>query len=183
MYDSPDETLIEATLAGQDRAYEVLVQRYQDMVARFVFRIVPAAQDREEVCQDVFFKAYTRLGSFKFDAKFSTWLYSIAYRTAISHLRRRRHDVETLDEEPPGEASLERDRSAAEIAAVVNAELARLPVEERGMVTLYHLQGCGIEEISQIMDKPPGTIKSILFRVRKKLKDRIEPLVEAGADE
>lgn len=170
----PDEALVRAVNGGDQRAYEQLILRHQDMVARFIWRLVPVPEDREEVCQDVFVKAYMNLSKFKFDAKFSTWLYSIAYRTAISFLRKRKYETEEFEDNDPAPGTLADEVEDEETARLVQREISRLDPEERGIVTLYHVQGCGVDEIAEIMARPAGTIKSILFRVRKKLKQRLQ---------
>lgn len=186
MDDRSDEALIRAVIAGELRAFETLVRRHQDMVARFVWRIVRVEEDREEVCQDVFLKVYRNLAHFKFDSKFTTWLYSIAYRTAVSHTRGRRARTEPLTGEEPDGRSMEGEVVAGQISRYVARAIGALSVDERSIVTLFHVQGCGVEEIGEIMSKPVGTIKSILFRARKKMKDGLAPLVhsleETGSD-
>ncbi|XOV86378.1 MAG: RNA polymerase sigma factor [Pseudomonadota bacterium] len=173
-----DQTLVQEILEGSNRAFELLVMRYQNPVAGFIWRIVPLAEDREEVCQDVFVKVYQNLAGFKSDSKFSTWLYSIAWRTAISRVRKKSLDTLPLEiSDHPSvvmEAGVERDQLAGVLATLI----ARLAPEDRAAVTLYHMQGCSVEEIGEIMEKPAGTIKSILFRARKRLKDSI--LLEHG---
>jgi len=172
-----DETLIRAVTGGDTRAFEQLVQRHESMVAKFIWRLVPMNEDREEVCQDVFVKVYMNLDRFKFDSKFSTWLYSIAYRTAISFLRKRKYEFEELEEQFDTAQSTQNDVEDSEIGVLLAGEIRKLGIDERTIVTLFHVQGCGVDEIAGIMGKPPGTIKSILFRVRKKLKDRLMPVL------
>lgn len=175
MTNGDDAALIERTLAGDVRAFERLVLKHQDGVAAFIWRIVPVDMDREEVVQDVFLKAHRNLGRFKGDSAFSTWLYSIAWRTAVSKVRRKRFDTEVYEDTVPDESSggLEQDQ----VSRILNDAINRLPPDERAIVTLYHAQGCTIDEISGIIEKPAGTIKSILFRVRKRLKDQLMPIV------
>ncbi len=170
-----DTGLVQRTLEGDMRAFEQLVLRHQNGVAAFIWRIVPAEMDREEVVQDVFLKAHRNLHRFKGSSALSTWLYSIAWRTAVSKVRRKRFDTETFEDDiaDEGESAAERD----EVSQLLAEKIAALQPEERAIVTLYHVQGCTIDEISGIIEKPPGTIKSILFRVRKRLKDELMPLV------
>ncbi len=176
-----DSELISEVQAGNPQAFERLVTEYQDMVARFVFRIIPSAEDREEVCQDVFVKAYFKISQFKGEAKFSTWLFQIAYNTAISFKRKRvisqvpleDHDIADVHRD-----ELEQDDVSREIAAQLN----RLSLEERSVVTLFYMQDMSVEDISHIVNRPNGTVKSILFRARGKLQNRMQPeLLGAGA--
>ena len=166
--------LIQAVLEGDLRAYEQLVLRHQDMVAHFVWRMVPQEQDREEVCQDVFLKVYLNLHKFRFEAKFTTWLYSIAYRVAVSSLRRRKAAIDDVAQQEPAGGALEADVMDAEISQMIASEIDRLSLDERSIVTLFHIQECSVDEIAAIVDKPAGTVKSLLFRARTKMKDRLK---------
>jgi RNA polymerase sigma-70 factor (ECF subfamily) len=118
------------------------------------------------------------LDRFKFDSKFTTWLYTIANRTAISFLRKKQYIFEPVEDNQDSGIRLDRDLESEDISRLIGAEIQNLAVEERAVVTLHHVQGCSVDEISGILEKPSGTIKSILFRVRKKLKDRIAPVID-----
>lgn len=170
-----DAALIQRTLAGDARAFEQLVKHHQQGVAAFVWRIVPSNEDREEVVQDVFLKAHRHLDRFKGDSSFTTWLYSIAYRTAVSKGRRKRLDSESFEDTVAGEAIDDAERD--EIGDLLARAIDGLAPEDRAIITLFHVQGCTIDEISGIIEKPSGTVKSILFRVRKRLKETLMPLV------
>lgn len=164
-----DESLIRRVLDGDSRAFEALMQRHQATVAKFVFRILPDERDREEVCQDVFVKAYFKLEQFRFDSKFTTWLYQVAYRSAISFKRKKRLDtVEYQDEDLPADTDLTGDEE--KIRRLLDEQLAGLKLEERSVVALHYQQDLSVDEISGIVGRPAGTIKSILHRARGKLQ-------------
>jgi RNA polymerase sigma-70 factor (ECF subfamily) len=172
--ESDDETIIRRVLDGDSRAFELLVGRYQHRVAQFIWRVVRQEQDREEVCQDVFVKVFFKLDQFRFDAKFSTWLYKVAYRSAISFNRRKRLDTLSIEND---EVSLlevpvteETQNESEQIKLEIDRQMANLKLEERTIVALYYLQEMTVEEISGIVERPAGTVKSILFRVRNKLQ-------------
>ena len=170
--DDIDEKTIRDVLAGDTRAFERLVMRHQDSVGRFIYKIVPNDEDREEVCQDVFVKIFNSLHQFRFDAKFSTWLYQIAYRTAISFTRRKRLETEDyIDNHPAGPEADPVMKN--EIKNILDKELTLLKIEERTIVTLHYMQDISIDDISRIVERPSGTVKSILYRVRQKLHDRL----------
>lgn len=171
--EATEATLIARTLAGDMRAFEVLVERHQGGVASFIWRIVPDRLDREEVCQEVFIKAWRNLNRFKGDAAFSTWLYTIAWRTAISLVRKRRVDYEVFDESLV-HGTEDRGAETVEMNDLLDDAIATLSPEERGILTLFHARECTIEEIAAIVDRPSGTIKSILARSRSKLKAQLE---------
>ncbi|MFT7687423.1 MAG: RNA polymerase sigma factor (sigma-70 family) [Candidatus Azotimanducaceae bacterium] len=174
-----DEALIKAATNGasavRDIAFRVLIERYQGLVAQLVWRIIPNAEDREEICQDVFLKVYFNLEQFRFDSKFSTWLYTVAYRTSLSALRKKKLPTEEYDLERH-EGSGQNQASffiQEEISRELEVALTKLSTEERSIVTLYHFHTCTIEEIAKIVEKPSGTLKSLLFRIRGKLRSKL----------
>ena len=173
-----DYIVIRKVLDGDSRAFDTLVSRHLDAVFRFIYKIISNVSDREEVCQDVFVKVYMNLAQFRFDAKFTTWLYQIAYRTAISSTRRKKYDFEEYQDDI---ASQERDSvSDEEVKRILDKELAKLKLEERTMITLHYLQDVSVDDISDIVDRPVGTVKSMLHRVRQKLHTsltRSEPAI------
>lgn len=148
-----DEDLIKAVIAGpkKDHAFRTLIERYQDLVSQLVWRIIPSNGDREEICQDIFLKVYFNLEQFRFDSKFSTWLYTVAYRTALSALRKKKlpteeFDVERHEESAQSEIS---DFIQREISQELEVALSKLKPEERSIVILYHFHACTIEEIAK----------------------------------
>ena len=172
-----DQDLIEQVLKGNQRAYEFLVARYQETIAKFIWRLIPQAEDREEICQDVLVKVYFKLDKFRFDSKFSTWLHQIAWRTALSFLRKKRLPVDELDKELVSDTlSLETSSDEHRVRRIVDTEISKLNLDERSITTLFYIQGVSIEDISHIVGKPEGTIKSILHRVRQKLRSRLRQL-------
>jgi RNA polymerase sigma-70 factor (ECF subfamily) len=175
MIEESDKYLIEMTIAGRDDAFQRLIQRYQDLVGQLVWRLIRSEEDREEICQDVFLKVYFKLDKFRFDSKFSTWLYTVAYRTALSFLRKKKLDTEPFEEQKHERSVPINEES--EISSLLQSEIAQLNVDERTAITLYYIHGCSIDEISGITEKPAGTIKNLLFRVRKKLKHRLAPVL------
>src|SRR6201985_177235 len=94
-----DIDLIEQTLAGNQSAYADLVKRHQRYVFTLALRFAKNREDAEEIAQDCFVKAYRALASFNGESKFSTWLYSIVYTTAMTHLRKKRVDTTSIDDE------------------------------------------------------------------------------------
>ena len=172
-----DEDLVRRVLRGDHRAFELLLLRYQNAVAKFIWRLIPQSQDREEICQDVFVKVFFNLHKFRFESKFSTWLYSVAWRTALTFLRRKRLSMDVLgDELEADQLSLESMSDEGRVRVIINAEISKLSLDERSIITLFHLQETSVQEISEIMSKPVGTVKSILHRVRYKLKSRLKEL-------
>ncbi|HPZ88599.1 MAG TPA: sigma-70 family RNA polymerase sigma factor, partial [Flavihumibacter sp.] len=96
---TPDNDIIQLVKTGDQQAYATLIERYQQLVFSIVLRYVDNREDAEELAQDVFVKAYRSLADFRGDSKFSTWLYSIASTTCLSFLRKRKPDLQSLDNE------------------------------------------------------------------------------------
>jgi RNA polymerase sigma-70 factor (ECF subfamily) len=169
-----DKRMVAAVLSGDQAAFIDLVHQYQGMVSHLIFRLIANSTDREEVCQDVFLKVHKNLHSFRFQSKLSTWISRISYNTAINYLNK--HQLETVEyevervSEDRGPAD---EMNAVQLKSFVHQKLNLLTVVERSVLTLYHLEEMTVPEISQVMMRPEGTIKSDLFRARKKLRDMI----------
>lgn len=162
--------LIRRILAGDTQAYAELVRHHQRMVYTVCLRVLRNAEDAEEATQDSFVKAYQHLAAFGGNAKFSTWLYSIAYRTAISMGRKRRMDttaIEDMPHHPAAERSAEGERS--ELRRVLDAALAQLPPEDASILSFYHLEELSVEEIVTVTGLGASNVKVKLHRARKKL--------------
>jgi RNA polymerase sigma-70 factor (ECF subfamily) len=137
--------------------------------------MIPRLQDREELAQDVFIKVYFKLDKFRFESKFSTWLYTVTYRTALSYLRKAQIEWEEIDDQnEPVESAAPPDPALYE---ALEREVAQLGLEDRTVISLYHQQGCTVDEIARIVEKPVGTAKNQLFRARKKLKQKLEAVL------
>ena len=175
----PERRLIGRVRRGSRRAFVDLIERYQRLVEHVVFRMVKDPRDREELAQDVFVKVHRHIGTFRGEAKLSTWIARIAYTTCLNHLEKKRialaEDV-APDAPPPEPASARNPALATERSdarAVVLAALDALSERDRAVLTLYHLDGMPIREISEVVRRPEGTVKSDLYRARARLKDRL----------
>jgi RNA polymerase sigma-70 factor (ECF subfamily) len=173
-----DAALVTASREGNQDAFALLVQRHQRRVFNLVFRMLQQYEEANEVTQDTFLAAWQGLSSFRGDARFSTWLYRIAYNCALKQLEQRKKDsalqaamqVETADsEEMVGTELVEiHDRQA-----LVREQLTTLPPKYRMVLVLRHLQDMTYEEMAEILTMPIGTIKTQLFRARNLLKERL----------
>jgi RNA polymerase sigma-70 factor (ECF subfamily) len=187
-YERTERELVEQVLDGDREAFLDFIDRYERLVKHVVFRMVDDDRDREELCQDVFMRAYRYLDGFRFESKLSTWLARIARNTCLNHLEKKEVDLYADhapapddDQHPDARAALNRvedpDEDVAEAATererreVVREGIETLSEHYRTALTLYHLEGMSISQISDIMDNPEGTVKSHLYRGRKKLKD------------
>lgn len=180
-----DAALIGRTLAGEPSAFGQLVLRYQDRLYNSLARLLGSAEDAQDAVQDAFVQAFVKLDTFRGSSAFYTWLYRIAFNTAMSHVRRKRptqslddqrrdHGREPVDGQPAPDARLD----ASERAARVHRALAELSAEFREVVVLREIDGCKYDEIADILEVPVGTVRSRLFRARLELRDRLAPIVE-----
>jgi RNA polymerase sigma-70 factor, ECF subfamily len=155
----------------KDRAFEVLLQRYQTKVFRLVFSIVANSARAEEVTQDVFLKIWQALPGYDGRASLATWIYTIARNTSISYLRAESYrKTLPLEEAPEPFAEVEPVLSRIEIERL----LASLPDEQREVVVLFYLQERSIEDVAAMLDLPEGTVKSHLHRARKAMATTME---------
>ncbi len=169
-----DQLLIERTLEGDMQAFRWLITRNQHLVSRVVGRIVQDEDDMEEVCQDVFLKAYDKLSTFQGNSKFSTWLVSIAYNMSLNHIKRKRRPHVSIDEargHGTGEKGIEAAMEQEDLQQTLEKAMQKLPEAQRYVITLFHLEEMSYEEVAEITGMPIGTVKNYLFRGRKQLKE------------
>lgn len=179
-----DVTLVSASQVGDQDAFALLVQRHQRYVFNLVFRMLGQYEEANEVTQDTFLAAWQGLPGFRGDARFSTWLYRIAYNCTLKQLEQRKRDQalqlaiqaeqadQCIDSDERVEAEIEvHDRQTA-----VREHLSNLPAKYRIVLVLRHLQEMTYEEMAEILTVPIGTIKTHLFRARNLLKERLEAL-------
>ncbi len=189
-----DLLLVEKTLAGDQRAFELLVIKYQSRIQRLIGRMVRDVDLVEDIAQETFIRAYRALHQFRGDAQFYTWLYRIAVNTAKKSLMDLKHEPTVLqggsrdsDEEdetsqprnePTTDETPESVLAAKEIGNVVNAAMEALPDDLRQAVTLREIEGLSYDEIAVIMNCPIGTVRSRIFRAREAISARIRPMLE-----
>jgi RNA polymerase sigma factor (sigma-70 family) len=178
-----DAYYIRQVLAGNASAYRSLVEKHQDLVYTIVHRIVTRAEEAEEVAQDVFVKAYQKLADFKAEAKFSTWLYRIAYNQAVSHTRKKKVDFLAMDEdmiENHGEVETKAEimgLTLEEQSELLKTALGGLPRTDNLIISLYYYHAKDLEEISEIVGLTQNNVKVKLFRIRKKLLKEMKVLL------
>lgn len=158
------------------------------MVAQITFKMIENSEDRRDIAQEVYMKAFNQLGNFRFQAKLSTWIAQITFNTCLNHLEKNRMIFVHTDGEETQDEALDNLTSIANPELlneteyrVLKSEISRIlaeVVEElqplyKTLVTLYHTEGLSYEEIGQITELPEGTIKNYLFRARKSLKEKL----------
>ncbi|WP_219114210.1 RNA polymerase sigma factor RpoE [Janthinobacterium sp. UMAB-56] len=190
-----DQLLVEQVQAGDKRAFDVLVSKYQRRLMRLVSRLVHDPAEAEDVVQETFIKAYRALRHFRGDAAFYTWLYRIGINTAKNYLVTQGRRAATSSDAGAEQAeSFEdgnklRDNNTPEsvlaskqIAATVNAAMELLPIELRTAIVLREIEGLSYEEISEIMACPIGTVRSRIFRAREVIAEKLKPLLDMPID-
>jgi len=131
--------------------------------------VVRNREDAEELAQDVFMKVFKHLSSFKGECSFSTWIYRIAYNTAISETRKKRHEFLAIEESVINNVS-EQDRTdSSDQIQMLDAALAQLPPDERAIILLFYMKEKTIDEVATITGLTASNIKVKLHRIRKKL--------------
>ena len=190
-----DLMLVERTVAGDQKAYELLVLKYQRRIERLIGRMVRDTDLVEDIAQETFIRAYRALAQFRGEAQFYTWLYRIAVNTAKKALVDLKRDPlvsesalrgggEDDDETSAMENELttaetpETILAAKEIAAAVNSAMEALPEELRQAVTLREIEGLSYEEIAEVMNCPIGTVRSRIFRARDAISAKVKPMLE-----
>lgn len=185
-----DIELIDNTLSGDQAAFGELVCRYQDRLYNMVTHTIGCAVEAEDVVQEAFVQAFTKLSSFRRDSAFYTWLYRIAINAAISRRRKKRPSIsveqhqEASGSEPMDDAEMPTERlEREESVAQVHTALDQLNEQHKAILVLREIEGFCYEEISEILDLPIGTVRSRLHRARSHLKEQLEPMLfEEPAD-
>jgi RNA polymerase sigma factor (sigma-70 family) len=185
-----DQDLIIEVLSGNTKAYAELVKNHQRFVFTLALRFAKTREDAEEIAQDCFVKAYKALGTFKQTAKFSTWLYTITYTTAMSFLRKKQlntqsiHDDESILQLPNNIASYRADLVEQKSAKVyLNLAIDSLLPDDAAIITLFYLGEQSLEEIGQALHMGPNTVKVKLHRARARLKEKMEVLLKDEVNE
>ncbi|MDB5003413.1 MAG: polymerase subunit sigma [Mucilaginibacter sp.] len=176
-----DIELIKLSLKGNQSAYADLVRLHQRFVFTLAMRFTKSREDAEEVAQDCFVKAFRSLESFKQESKFSTWLYSIVYTTAMTSLRKKRLDTSSIDDEETY-IQIENVSSGYDTDNIenksrsfyLNQAIEQLTPDDATIITLFYKGEQSLEEIAQALGIEANSVKVKLFRARQRLKERLE---------
>src|SRR5262245_26461075 len=178
--------LVRKCLGGDAEAFQALAQRYYRPVAAYLFRRLGRSDVVEDLAQETFLQAYRSLRSGTRPQHFSSWLFGIAGNCAGKYLRRRR-PVLFDPGAPPGQPAVEPELTAREeqeetqhLLKLLDVELAGLPEETRELLKMKHQGGLTCEQIAAELGRPVGTIKSLLSRTYRLLRDRLRPAGEDG---
>ncbi|RZI83183.1 MAG: RNA polymerase sigma factor RpoE [Rubrivivax sp.] len=190
-----DAALVERVQRGDQRAFEMLVVKYERRIQRLIARMVRDVDLVEDIAQETFIRAYRALPNFRGESAFYTWLYRIAVNTAKKALIGLRRDpliTESArgasDDEDGDTSRVENELTTGEtpeslmasrqIASTVNAAIESLSEDLRQAITLREIEGLSYEEISDVMNCPIGTVRSRIFRAREAIAQRLRPLLD-----
>ena len=188
--DVSDQQLVERVQAGDKRAFDLLVLKYQNKIISLVGRYVKDHHEAMDVSQEAFIKAYRALANFRGDSQFYTWLYRIAINTAKNYLvaRSRRPpdvDVDVNEYGDYGSADIMADVDTPEnlmardqLQDKVFATLEKLPDDLKTALTLREFEGMSYEQIAEVMDCPVGTVRSRIFRARDAIDKEVAKLMD-----
>lgn len=177
-----DQQIIKRIIEGDMQAFKLLIKQNERLVSHMVAKIISIEEDREEICQDVFLKVYDKLSTFNYQSKLSTWIATIAYRTSLNYIQKKKivvgtddqdllqHQLDSLATSDTPESKMMDQDMKSYITGLVD----QLPIQYRTVITLFHLEEMTYPEIAEITNMPTGTVKNYLFRGRKLLKEKLK---------
>ena len=183
-----DQLLVEKVQRGDTGSFAVIIRKTERLVAQIIFKMIIISEDRKDLAQEVYLKVYKNLKGFQFQCRLTTWIAQITYNTCINHLRKKKlvlvDDGATMGSENEVIEGLQnklhagRNDSEAflfnkELAQILQAEIEKLPPLYKTLITLFHNEELSYLEIAEITGLSEGTLKSYLFRARKKLRENI----------
>lgn len=189
MNQTPDHTLIENCLAGRREAFGQLVERYQNRLFHSLLHLLGSTEDAQDAAQDAFVQAFEKLASFRGQSQFYSWLFRIAFNTAVSTKRKTRRmsvsldgrreatGAEPTDANPSTEPSYSMDVSDRQ--RLVRQALAELSDDFRTALVLKEMDGMSYEEIADVIEVPLGTVRSRIHRARLELRDKLSVLLKS----
>jgi RNA polymerase sigma-70 factor (ECF subfamily) len=181
-----DASLINLALEGDTAAFGQLVEKYQHRLFNTLLPISSSREEAEDLTQDAFVQAFTKLRTFQHQSAFYTWLYRIAFNLALGRKRRRRRievsveqarevtGTEPVDEGDAPSERLERGERVAQVQEALNS----MSEEHRAILVLREMEGCCYETIAEILDLPVGTVRSRLHRARLQLRDQLQEVLK-----
>jgi RNA polymerase sigma-70 factor (ECF subfamily) len=198
--DDADAALVARAKTGDQRAFEMLVIKYQRRIERLIARMVRDVDLVQDIAQESFIRAYRALPQFRGDSAFYTWLYRIAVNTAKKALVDLKRDPLVTESARAGQdddddetSRVERELTdgetpeavlaSKEIARTVNAAIEALSDDLRQAITLREIEGLSYEEIAELMNCPIGTVRSRIFRARESIAQRLRPLLDTREGE
>jgi RNA polymerase sigma factor (sigma-70 family) len=184
-----DRYLVTKVLSGDTNAFSSIIKNTEGLVAQIVYKMISNREDRKDIAQDVYLKAYQKLPGFRYQARISTWIAQIAYNSCLNYLEKKKlvfpvnlsngrlTDEESLEslsgKNDPFFNEIEKIIYQKELSEIIRIQMDNLSPIYRTLITLYHNEELSYAEIAQITELPEGTVKNYLFRARKELRENI----------
>ena len=173
-----DQEIIDSVRKGNESDYSIIINRYKNKAFSMLKRMLKNEFDADEVLQDCFLKAYNSLGSFKGEAKFSTWFYRIVYNSALTKLSSQKRKIEAEMSSVEDNFDLESEYNADDIEKkdlqeFVQDIINKLPGRYSAIITMFYLNEMSIEEISEVMQITVSNVKVMLYRSRNSMRDLV----------
>ena len=191
-----DQVLVERAQKGEQKAFEMLMSKYQRRLIRLISRFVKDEHEVNDVAQEAMIRAYRALPNFRSESAFYTWLYRIAINTAKNFLvtsgklpfvsaesANEDGDILDLSDQIADYHTPEAEMINREILQTVESTISHLPEDLRKAITLREMDGLSYEEIATIMDCPIGTVRSRIFRAREVIAKDLRPLLETSENQ
>jgi RNA polymerase sigma-70 factor (ECF subfamily) len=174
MEDVHERELVERCRAGDERAFEELVDRYKDLVFALIARALQDRSRAEDLAQDVFLRIHRGLPYFRGEARLSTWIYRIVANVCLQDHGRAPGGVSLDDGTPATQAASDRQFGDLELRDRLEKAIARLPANYRLLIAAHYLQGVQYEELADALQLPLGTVKTQLYRAKRQLRRMLE---------
>jgi RNA polymerase sigma-70 factor (ECF subfamily) len=179
-----EKRLIHQARSGCEESSRALVEAHQDRLFAFVWRILRDHHEAEEICQEAFLRAFSALDTFSAEFRFSTWLFTIAYRLCLNHIRRRKSLTGDLDfsavpsSEPDTADRVAESEEARRLKDEIWKAVDQLSVPQRAAIVLFYREGMSCEAIAKTLEIPMATAKSHLHRARGRLRESLASMVQ-----
>ena len=183
-----EKKLVERFQNGDVEAFNTLVLKYQDRIAKLVYKNIKDIETTKDLCQEVFLKAYKALPKFKGDSAFYSWLYRIAMNCCIDYLRQqKRRQTVPFDELTPGaddfllisrQPSPSHQVEMAELGEIIQEAVKQLPPKQQRVFKLRYDQMLQMKEIAMVTNRSEGTVKTHLYHAHRRLRELLRPYLE-----
>ncbi len=173
-----DFSLIRSFTAGNEDAFRSLVKRHKEKVRNLVYITLGKPDEVDDITQEVFITVFRKLGAFRYESQFSTWLYRVTVNKCRDHIRRYkiRNLFSSLSVENDIPVSETHNEGAYEVQEIVRQSIAKLPEKYRIPLILRDIEGLDYRQIAETLETEVGTVKSRIFRAREALKQMLEPM-------
>lgn len=176
-----ERQLVARARKGCQKSLRRLIETHKERLSAFVWRVLRNHHDTEDVCQDAFLRAFASLDSFSTEYRFSTWLFTIAYRLSLNHIRRKQSLSGDLDfsifadDQSDHSEDVVESEDARRLKALIWSAVDELSVPQRASILLFYREGMSCHDIAHVLEMPMATVKSHLHRARARLREVLEP--------